>query len=363
MAIAVETDARLKDFYERVDKKSLHPLWLAPPNAPEPSRRVRPWLWPWSDIRPGMIEACELMPVGEHGADRRVLTMHNPSVPTGMGATRTLTAAVQLVKPGEEAPSHRHSMAALRFVIEGQGGYTIVQGEPLTMEPNDFLLTPSWTWHGHAHGGSEHMLWLDVLDVPLVRSLDWAFYEEYSEPQGLQKPDKPRDDSLHRYGTGSLLPTWMGTPSSPYSPLFSYKWGPTREALYRLTGAEPSPYEGYALTFVNPFTGGPVMPTIGASMHLLTAGQRTKAKRSTASSVFHVAEGSGSSIVEGVRIDWQRNDTFCVPTWCWAEHSAAGADAVLFEATDQPVLQALALHREETHPQDQQQVSEVFAQR
>src|SRR5579885_2199782 len=302
MAIAVETDARLEAFYERVDRQGFHPLWLNQPTS-GPKGDVRPWLWPWSVLRPNMLEACDVMPLGgeDGAAERRVLTLKNPSMQRGPGPTRTLTAACQLVKPGEEAPSHRHSMAALRMIIEGEGGYTIVEGEPLSMEPGDFILTPAWTWHGHAHGGSEIMMWLDVLDVPLVRGMDWQFQEEYSQPKSLQKADKPRDDSLKRYGTGSVLPTWMGTPNVPYSPLFSYKFKDTREALYRLTAYEPSPYEGYALTFTNPFTGGPVMPTIGASMHLLAAGQKTKARRLTTNAIYHVVEGSGSSVLDGQR--------------------------------------------------------------
>ncbi|HLY67556.1 MAG TPA: cupin domain-containing protein, partial [Chloroflexota bacterium] len=232
---------------------------------------------------------------------------------------------------------------------EGQGGYTVVDGEPLTMEPGDFILTPSWCWHGHAHEGSTNMLWLDVLDVPLVRGMDWVFYQEYAEPRQLQPSEKSRDDSLRRYGTGSVLPTWMDRPNKPYSPLFSYKFKATREALYRLTDMEPSPYEGFAVTYTNPFTGGPVMPTIGASMHLLTSGQHTKARRATTNSIFHVAQGSGFSILGGQRFDWRQGDTFCVPNWIWQEHAAGEKDAILFQANDVPVLKSLALFYEEKY--------------
>jgi gentisate 1,2-dioxygenase len=359
MAVAIESSPRLKAFYKNVERQSFHPLWLNTQST-APKGEVKPWLWPWSVLRPSMMEACEVMPLGgDEGAERRVLTLSNPTLPRNPAPTRTLTAACQLVKPGEEAPSHRHTMAALRFIIEGQGGCTIVEGEPVSMEPGDFILTPGWTWHGHAHEGNEYMLWLDVLDVPLVRGMDWGFQEEFSRPRSLQKTDKPRDDSLKRYGTGSLLPTWMGRPDVPYSPLFSYKFKDTREALYRLTEYTPSPYEGYALTFTNPFTGGPVMPTIGAAMHLLTSGQHTKARRATTNSIFHAAEGSGFSILNGQRFEWQHGDTFCVPNWCWQEHVAGSSDAILFEATDLPVLQALAVYREELSD-EQQTVTGTF---
>jgi gentisate 1,2-dioxygenase len=349
MTVAVETNAQIDAFYERVARRALHPLWLNP-NVDAPRSDVRPWLWPWGTLRPSMLEAAEYMPLGvDGGADRRVLTMSNPTLERGQGPTRTLTAACQLVKSGERAPSHRHTMAALRFIIEGSGGCTIVDGEPLSMEPGDFLLTPSWTWHGHTHEGSGDMLWLDVLDVPLVRGMNWQFYEEFAEPRQLQPASKSRDESLRRYGTGSMLPTWLGTPLVPYSPLFSYKWGPTREALYRLTDLPADPHDGFSLRFANPFTGGPVMPTIGASMHLLPAGFSTQARRATTNSIYHVAQGSGFSVLDGQRFDWQAGDTFCVPTWCWQEHSASGSDAILFQASDLPVLQSLALFREETY--------------
>jgi gentisate 1,2-dioxygenase len=168
------------------------------------------------------------------------------------------------------------------------------------------------------------------LDVPLVRSLDSQFYEEYSAPRALQRPEKSVDES----------------------PLFSYKWAQTRESLHRLMRSEPNPYEGYAFSFTNPFTGGPVMPTISSSMHLLTAGQRTKARRSLANYVHHVVEGSGYSIIDGQRFDWKEHDTFCVPNWCWQEHAAGSNNAILFTCQDLPVLQALALYREETYGGD-----------
>lgn len=362
MVVAVTPEARLNDFYARVERQSLHPLWLGRDPAAEPSRTVRPWLWPWSVLRTNMLEAADIMPVAEDGgADRRVLTMVNPSRQGGHGATRTLLGAVQLVKPGERAPSHRHSPAALRFIIEGHGGYTIVEGEPLTMEPGDFLLTPSWTWHGHGHDGTEPMLWLDVLDVPLVSSLDVAFFEEYAQPRQLQPSQKAPDDNLRLFGGGAVLPTWTGRPQTPYSPLFSFKYGPTRESLYRLVDQAPGPFEGYALRYVNPFTGGSVMPTIGASIHLLTRGLRTQAARTTTNAIYHVVEGRGTSVLDGQRFDWQRGDTFCVPAWCWAEHAAsASEDAILFAASDRPAIEALGLYREQALPEEHQEVVSEF---
>ena len=340
MSYAVSSNPRLEAFYGRVRKQSLCPLWQTQ-TYDAPTGKIRPWLWRWDTLRENMLEACEIVPLGgDDGAERRVLTLANPTQTAGPWPTRTLIAACQLVLPGEEAPSHRHTMAALRFIIEGSGGYTIVDGEPLSMEPGDLILTPSWSWHGHAHEGMGPMLWLDVLDVPLVRSLDSQFYEEYSEPRSLQEPEKRPDESAH----------------------FSYKWTQTRESLDRLKESEPNPYEGYALTFTNPFTGGPVMPTISCSAHLFTSGQRTKSRRSLANYIHHVVEGSGYSIIDGQRFDWKQHDTFCVPTWCWQEHVAGSEDAVLFTCQDVPVLKALGLYREQTYGGDgHQQALSMFS--
>ena len=83
--------------------------------------------------------------------------------------------------PGEIARAHRHSAAALRLIIEGQGGYTVVNGERVPMYPGDLVLTPNWSWHDHANDTDAPMIWLDGLDTPLVRMLEAGFYEEYHQ--------------------------------------------------------------------------------------------------------------------------------------------------------------------------------------
>jgi len=348
MAIVKDREATLRSFYDDARSKALEPLWLisADVNTVEPTREVQPWIWRWRDVRPRMMQAGELMDIED--ADRRVLTMKNPSNVHGRGTSRTLVSSIQLIYPGEEAPSHRHTMAALRFIIEGEGAKTVVNGEPVTMDPGDFVLTPSWTWHGHLHEGAKPMLCLDVLDVPLVRGLDLGFYEEYSDPPSLQPAERPLDDNLRRFGAGGPLPPRQQEARVPYSPLFSYKWPHARETLSRLAaGGECDRYEGTAVTYTNPLTGGAVMPTINCALHLLRPVQPTKAHRRTSTTIYHVAEGRGTSILDGKRYDWEFGDTFVVPNWCWQEHSAVDSEAVLFSADDSPILKAIDLLREQ----------------
>ncbi|HEY7065442.1 MAG TPA: cupin domain-containing protein [Chloroflexota bacterium] len=340
----------LQAFYAEADRQWLSPHWLREGGGNEPRADVRPWLWAWDAARACLLRAAEVMPVGDEGAERRAMTMSNPSLKGRPSTTRTLVSAIQLVYPGEEAPSHRHTNAALRFIIEGDGAYTIVDGQPISMDPGDFVITPSWSWHGHAHNGAGPMLWLDVLDAPLIGAMDWRFYEEWGAAKQLQPAEAPRDAVLRRYGGGGLLPAVARHPAVPYSPLFSYKWAPTREALARLTEDDADPFDGRGLYYTNPSTGGPVMPTIDASIHLLPAGHRTRAHRHTTNTIYHVAEGSGYSVIGGVRFDWKRSDTFCVPNWAWHEHAAGPeGDAALFAASDLPILEALGVYREQAY--------------
>src|SRR4030095_15469531 len=90
--------------------------------------------------------------------------------------TATLFAGLQIILPGESAPSHHHTPAALRLVVEGRGAFTTVDGVKGAMEAGDLIITPPMRWHDHGHEGTEPVVWLDGLDIPLVRSLDasWA---------------------------------------------------------------------------------------------------------------------------------------------------------------------------------------------
>ena len=168
-------------------------------------------------------------------------------------------------------------------------------------------------------------------------------------PNGRQEVTYPVDDSTFTYGAPGLAPA-TGTWSKPYSPLLKYEWGPTYEALQRYAKATAgSPFDGVMMDYVNPLTGGPVMPTIGASMQLLRPGERTRAHRHTGSFVYQAAKGKGYSIVAGQRFDWESKDIFCVPSWAVHEHGNASQseDACLFAFNDLPVMRALGLYREE----------------
>jgi gentisate 1,2-dioxygenase len=222
------TSAERKDLYERLHAKNTAPLWevLAKLVTPEPQSACVPALWRYEDIRPLLMDAGRLITAKE--AERRVLVLENPGLRGRSQITSSLYGGVQLVMPGEVAPSHRHAASALRFVIEGEGtAYTAVDGERTTMRPGDFVLTPFWTFHDHGNPGGQPVVWLDGLDVPIVNMFDASFADHHDEE--MQPVTRRDGDALARYG-GGLLPI-EHTPRGMSSPMFSYPYGRTREVL------------------------------------------------------------------------------------------------------------------------------------
>ncbi|MHB8576647.1 MAG: cupin domain-containing protein [Dehalococcoidia bacterium] len=332
-------------FYADLPQFGMGALWTVLGDALTPEPRVRsvPYIWRYKDVRPRVLRAGELVTAEE--AERRVLMLMNPGLDGKPAATATLYAGVQLILPGEVARTHRHTPSALRFIIEGAGGYTTVNGEKAPMRKGDYLTTPNWTWHDHGNDGDEPVLWLDGLDIPLVTNLDAIFLEEFGESR--QPIVKPTGDSIRRWGS-NLRPTWE-TPAGTYSPILNYRWESTRAALHGLREVAGSPFDGVIMEYINPCTGGPTLPTMAAYLQLLRRGEHAQAHRHVASTVYHVAEGGGFSVIAGERFDWAEGDTFVVPAWAWHEHASQGGEAVLFSFSDRPVLQALGLDREEKH--------------
>jgi gentisate 1,2-dioxygenase len=327
------------DFYAQISKQAMAPLWESlhslVPETPQPL--IQPYCWDYDGIvRSQLMEAGALITAQE--AIRRVLILENPGLPGQASITQSLYAGLQLILPGEVAPAHRHSQSALRFIVEGSGAYTAVAGERTIMQPGDFVLTPSWTWHDHGNDSDSPMVWLDGLDIPLVRFL---------ENGGADRQDvaRPTGDSLARYG-GNLLPVdWK--PDTLNSPIFNYPYARTRESIATLAAnGDPDPCHGHKLRYVNPSSGGSPMPTIGAFIQHLPSGFSTMRYRSSDSTVFCVVEGSGRSRIGDASFDWKPRDIFVVPSWSWVSH-VASEDVVLFSYSDRPVQQVLGLWREE----------------
>jgi gentisate 1,2-dioxygenase len=235
--------------------------------------------------------------------------------------------------------------------MEGAGAYTAVDGERVYMEPGDLILTPSWAWHDHGNETKERVVWMDGLDIPLIASLEAMFFQFYNEQQVPAR--RPANASQSMYGRAQLNPTWV-MEKSKSSPLLLYSWKQTREALDALRADEGSPFDGIALEYRHPQTGGPVLPTMSCWIQLLRPGEHAKAHRHTGSAVYYVVRGSGMTVIDGQRFDWSKGDIVALPPWALHEHANTSAqdDAVLFSIQDAPVLKVLGLFYEEAYEEN-----------
>jgi gentisate 1,2-dioxygenase len=345
-----------KAFYEAISAHSMSPLWevlhaLVPPS---PSTPCQPALWKFADVHPYLMQSGQLITAEE--AVRRVLILENPGLRGQSCITQSLYAGLQVILPGEIAPSHRHTQSALRFVVEGHGAYTAVDGERTQMKPGDFIITPSWTFHDHGHNGrvdvDQPVVWLDGLDIPMVKFFDAGFSENHGEKS--QPVTKPEGLTNYRYGANMLPVRTDAHHNSPFgqtSPIFSYPYERTREALHQLERhADLDAWDGAKLRYTNPLTGGSPMPTMATFMQRLPPGFEGKTYRQTDGAVFSVVEGSGSVDTTFNGQSWTfafgPKDHFVIPSWHTAQlHSQQGC--VLFSFSDRPVHQALGIHREE----------------
>lgn len=344
----VEDTPELLAYYDELERLDAGALWTV-------ANKIEPWqpqsasvpvLWRYADLRAHVLRSVEL--VTPEKAGRRVVYLNNPGRQDVAAAVGWLYSGLQVMHPGEVASAHAHSASALRFIMEGSGAYTIVDGHKMTLGANDFVLTPNGTWHEHGvDGNGSPCIWQDGLDIPLVNALEANFYVVH--PDMNQAVGHPVDDMPAAWGNPGLRPhgaDWQ----RGYSPCFKYQWGPTYEALGRYAATTAgSAFDGVMMDYVNPVTGGPVMQTIGASMQMLRPGEATRAHRHTGSVLYQCARGRGHSIINGRRFDWQERDIFCVPSWAWHEHAngSASEDACLFSFNDMPVMRALGLYREE----------------
>lgn len=320
--------------------------WLAERNLGghwDPVRdrvEFKPQLWKWGDIYAGLTKACDVVPMDQTG--RRTIQLHNPSL--GGRMSNTIHMSVQCVMPGEIAKAHRHTAAAIRFVVQGvEGAHSVVEGEPVPMGDGDLITTPSWTWHDHYNDGDKPVIWLDGLDVRLV-GIGRMLGEEYAQPQQA----KERALGFSGKTLGHVKPSWLK--SEHRTPPFRYPWADTWETLQALreSEVEPDPYDGYHLTYTHPVTGGPTLPTFACELQLLPAKLNTQDHRHISSTIYQVFRGNGATVVDGERIEWAQGDIFVVPPWTWHHHeSRAEGDAILFSMDDWPALEALGLYREE----------------
>jgi len=327
-----EEDPVTPELRRSYEEMSLRPLWeidILP--APEHAH-----IWTWEKMRPIVFETAKItLP---HIIERRVIEFVNPSS-RAVTTCGMMSANVQALMPGEHARPHRHSMHALRFVLEGKGAETIVEGKPCLMEPGDLVLTPGWTWHEHRNHGDEPTVWVDILDIPLHGVLGTAEFQ----PGPIDTLAPTLSDSAFTSG-GAFVPVAAYGDKPDYSQLFRYKYADAKAAV----SAAPAAADGTrTVRYADPVAGGSTMPTIDCSLTEIDQGITSETARSNAATVYVVVEGEGESLIGGETIKWGPKDVFTVPPNGWASHSCVKGPARLFVASNREVYRRLGMLAEE----------------
>lgn len=351
-----EVTPELRSLYREFERENVAPLWTGigelMPLAPK--SRAEAHLWRWERLVRLAGEAGRLVPVGR-GGERRALALANPSLGGRPWATPTLWAAIQYLMPGENAPEHRHTQHAFRFVVEGEGVWTVVNGDPVRMSRGDFLPQGGWNWHAHHNAASQPMTWIDGLDIPFSLYTESTFFEFGRDELGARELSTPVTSRSERlWGYPGLRPL-SHLEDAPSSPLLAYRWVDTDRALdeqlaLEAEGVRATKGPGHAaVRFINPTSGRDVLPTIRCEMHRVVSGASTVAKRETGSSVCQVFDGEGTVRVGDRQWQVSRGDMFVVPSWhqftARCDESQSSLD--LFCFSDAPIFEKLNAWRAE----------------
>lgn len=339
----VQDSPELLAYYKELESLGAGALWTVANDIEpwEPKSSSIPMLWKYENLRSLVLKSSQL--VTPEQAGRRVVYLVNDRRKDVSAAVGWLYTGIQVTSPGESTSAHKHKASALRFIMEGEGGYTVVDGNKIMLEVNDFVITPNSTWHEHGvEPGGKTCIWQDGLDIPLINALE---ANDYAVHEGKQTLISPVNHSPLTFCGSGIIPAdkeW----NQPYSPLFKYSWKNVYPALLEAEKVnEVNPFDGIFMKYSNPLTGGHVMQTMGASIQLLPKGFKGKAHKHTGSFVYQCAKGKGYTIINGEKFEWKERDIFCIPSWAWHEHhnDCATEDACLFSFNDLPVIESLGL--------------------
>jgi gentisate 1,2-dioxygenase len=328
------------DYVAALTAQNLVPLWpnlrsVLPPGKPRP--KTKPTHWPYAVIKPLLLQAGELTPIEK--AERRVLVLANPGHGLeNMQASSSMYLGMQLLLPGEWAPSHRHTPNAVRMVVEGEGAWSTVDGEKCPMVRGDLILTPTGLWHEHGHDGDKPVIWLDVLDLPLVYYMEASYHID----GGRQTVKQGHGE--HAYARGGVVPTQVFERSNKAYPMLRYPWADARAALESLAADQPE-LEAVQVTYVNPETGAHTENILGFYALMLRPGQTLKLPVRSPAMVFHLIEGGATVQIEEQRFKLAEADTCCAPgyTAVTLANTSKSQPAFLFIADETPLHQKLGV--------------------
>jgi gentisate 1,2-dioxygenase len=358
-----ERQAALDALHADVYRLNMAPYWVVDRTVAHDEdrqvmdqRKAVPYIWKFkTEIEPLLVRSAEL--ISTEASERRSLVLVNPGLAPRRAATTTMYVAYRLNDPREVMPPHRHSPNAVRLGLTGALNFTGVEGENITFGPGDLVLTPHDTWHNHGNQGEEAAINLSVLDLPLVETLNSMYFEhDYTEEEEgkrvrrtMQSARFAPDHSQRTYGEGGLLPRFLshhrGTGAA--SPMYVYRYERMRELLEGFRNQDGDPYEALMVEYIDPTTGRSIYKTMTFFMQMLRPGERTLALKQSASLICAPFEGAGRSIIGNQQVEWERFDTFVVPGGSWCEHvnPSDTQPAILFVASDEPTLKALAFYQ------------------
>ncbi|HRP94734.1 MAG TPA: cupin domain-containing protein [Rhodocyclaceae bacterium] len=330
-----------KPYREALTARNLVPLWpslraVLPPG--KPARRTEPVHWPFEDLRPLLMQAGELTPIEK--AERRVLVLANPGHGIEkMQASASIYLGMQLLLPGEWAPAHRHTPNAVRMIVEGEGAYTTVDGEKCPMRRGDLILTPTGLWHEHGHDGSDPVVWLDVLDLPLVYYMEASYVTE-GKAQTVTAEATERG-----YLHGGVVPSPVFARADRRYPMLRYPWAEVRAALVALAASRPE-LDAVQVAYVNPETGSDCQAILGFSALMLRPGETLRLPARSPAMVFHQIEGGSEVGVAGSVFTLAEADTCCAPGYepVTLKNRSTDTPAFVFIADETPLHKKLGVY-------------------
>jgi len=336
------------------EQPSVLPKNTARERAPPAIYRAVPHLWKWTDIEPYLHRIAEIAPL--EFTDRQQFLLLNPALGGALRVTNTIRVAISIYKPGDKAKNHMHTPNASRTILSNTGGYTSVDGEICDAKRGDLILTPNGTWHGHGNDSDEPVIWMDILDWPLLEQLDCIWIEDEDPAKVANSSSFSSAYSKRHYGEGGIVPTFApnnrGTGEGS-SPLMHYRGADVRATLEGLVIEEGDAYEAIQIKFTNPIDGNPVFSTLGYNAQLLRPNEKTLPCRQTASTLYCCIDGHGYTEVGGQRLEWRKNDIFLVPNHLWRHHVnlEKSTNAILYSVTDAPLLKKIGHFRSQGQTQ------------
>ncbi len=327
--------------------------------------KMLPHRWRWKEISPFLYKIGEIARNADvkplETTDRQGILLTNPGLGGRLQITNSIRAAIAIYNPGDVAPAHIHSPNASRTILSDKGGYTNVEGEKCVCRRGDIVFTPNGTWHDHGNEDSEPMIWIDMLDWPLMEYLDCVWVDQdYRDPGGGNSKSQPvthqDGHSTRLYGSGGLKPVLDSNQrgwGQGMSPMFHFRGADIRATLEGLKDQDGDPFEGIKMQIVNPVSGKPIYPTLDYSAQLLRPGEETQFKRETSSAYALVIAGKGFSEIGSERYDWEENDVMAIPNFLWRRHVNNGSeDAIIYTTSDKSLLENIGQYRSQGKAKD-----------